>query len=67
VLVTKCRKLGKLGVRPNDPLLQTPVGPRPSNAEMRKIRKDLVQQPRKRKLGDDEEIVVLPNTTEYTG
>jgi hypothetical protein len=33
-LATKRRNLGKLGVRPNDPLMQVPKGPGPSNAEV---------------------------------
>jgi hypothetical protein len=64
-LATKKRNLGNLGVGPNDPLLQSPVGPGPSNAEVRNIRKGLVHQPRKRKLVDDDDSVVLTDATEY--
>jgi hypothetical protein len=64
-LATKKRKLADLGVGPNDPLMQVPVGPGPSNAEVRNIRKSLVHQPRKRKVVDDDESVVLADATEY--
>jgi hypothetical protein len=64
-LAMKKKKLGKLGVGPNDPLLQVPVGPGPSNAEVRNIRKSLVYQPKQRKLGDDDESVVLADAAEY--
>jgi hypothetical protein len=65
VVVTKRRNLGRLGIGPNDPLLQTPVVPGLSNPEVRKIRKGLVHQPKKRKLGEDDDSVVLADATEY--
>jgi chemotaxis protein histidine kinase CheA len=60
-LATKRKNLGRLRVRPNDPLLQAPMGPGPSNAKVRRICKELVHQPRKRKLGDDDDSVILAN------
>jgi hypothetical protein len=65
VLATKRRNLGKLRVGPNDPLMQVPVGPGPSNAEVRNICRGLVHQPKKRKLVDEDDSVVLADTTEY--
>jgi hypothetical protein len=64
-LATKRRNLGRLGVRPNDPLMQVPIGPGPSNTEVRNIRRGLVHQPKKRKLVDDDESVDLADATEY--
>jgi DNA repair exonuclease SbcCD ATPase subunit len=64
-LAMKYRNLGKLGVWPNDPLMQAPVGPGLSNTEVRRIWKELVHQPKKRNLGDDDETVVLADATEY--
>jgi hypothetical protein len=63
-LAAKWCKLGKLKVRPNNPLMQVPKGPGPNNAEVQKICKDLVHQLKKRKLRDNEEIVVLADVTE---
>jgi hypothetical protein len=45
--------------------MQVPVGPGPSNAEVRNIRRGLVHQPKKRKIADDDDSVVLADTTEY--
>jgi hypothetical protein len=64
-LATKRGNLGKLGVDPNDLLLQTPVGPGPSNTKVRKIHKGLVHQLKKRKLGDNNNSVVLADAAEY--
>jgi hypothetical protein len=64
-LAMKRKTLRRLGVRPNDLLLQVPVGPGPSNAEVRRIRKGLVRQPRMRNLGDEDDSIILADAAEY--
>jgi hypothetical protein len=51
-LVTRQKKLAKLGVRPDDPLMLVPEGPGPSREEVREIRQQVARKGWKRKLGD---------------
>jgi hypothetical protein len=64
-LATKRRNLGKLRVGPNDLLMQVPIGPVPSNAKVQNIHRGLVHQPKKRKLLDEDDSVILADTTKY--
>jgi hypothetical protein len=59
-MLATCRKgLSKLRVEDNDLLMKA------SNAEMWKIHKEKVFQLRKRKLSDDDEVVVLADAAKY--
>jgi colicin import membrane protein len=51
-LATRQKKLAKLGVRPDDPLMLVPEGPGPSREEVRNIRQEVAGKGRKRKLRD---------------
>jgi chemotaxis protein histidine kinase CheA len=53
-LATRQKKLAKLGVTPDDPLILVPEGPGPTREEMRQIHKQVAGQARKRKVGDTE-------------
>jgi hypothetical protein len=51
-LATHQKKLAKLGVTPDDPLMLVPEGPGPTREEMQQIRKQVAGQARKCKAGD---------------
>jgi hypothetical protein len=51
-LATRQKKLAKLGVRPDDPLMLVPEGLGPSREEVRDIRQQVARKCRKRKLRD---------------
>jgi hypothetical protein len=64
-LVAHWEKLLKEEVKPDDPLLAVSKGPGPSNAHMWGIHKEVVKQLKKRKLSDDDKVIVLAGLVEY--
>jgi hypothetical protein len=54
------RELAKLGVPPDDPLMQAPKGPGPSCQEIREIQREFSAKPKKRKLGEANKLVRFP-------
>jgi hypothetical protein len=60
-LATRQKNLAKVGVCPDDPLMMVPEGPGPSQEEVRQIHKDVAWASKKRKLGEAEDLVSMPN------
>jgi hypothetical protein len=56
-LATCQKNLAKIGVPPDDPLMQVPEGLELSREELQKISKEVAGQVKKRKLGDAETSV----------
>jgi hypothetical protein len=57
-----CQKnMAKIGVLPEDPIMQAPEGPGPSSQELRAIQQEFSGKPRKWKLGEAESTVSSPN------
>jgi hypothetical protein len=60
-LATRQKKLAKLGVTPDDPLMQAPEGPGPSRQEVREVQRVFSGKLKKRKVRETEITVCLPN------
>jgi hypothetical protein len=58
-LATHQKKLAKLGVTPDDPLMQAPEGPGPSRQEVREVQRELSGKLKKRKVRETEITVCL--------
>jgi hypothetical protein len=60
-LATHLKKLAKLGITPDDPLMQAPEGPGPSRQEVQDMQREFSGKPKKRKVRETEVMVCLPN------
>jgi hypothetical protein len=61
-LATCRKKLAKLGVTPDDPLMQAPEGPGPSQQEVRDVQREFSGKPEKRKVRETESSVCNPTS-----